>query len=186
MSIVDTVFSPLYGKPCWSVRISLGNSLSFEFGDPRLIIREPKVPKREVSEEVQRHFARREVKVRGSWHLWVSFSGWRFYQQDKEIGTSITPEEELNAVITEIDGQALQKVTVEVDGVTAFRFDLGGLLETYPVIHPEDTPETMDCWTLFEPSGKALTLRKDVKYLYESRKAWTQETDWLPLFPKTA
>ncbi len=171
MSIVDTVFMPLYGKPCWSVRLSLGKSLSFEFGDPRLIIREPKVPKREVSENVRRYFARRQVKVKGLWHLWVSFSGWRFYQHDKEIGTSITPEDELKAVINEIDGQALQKVTVETDGVTTFQFDLGGLLETYPVIHPDDTPETMSCWTLFEPTGMTLTLRKDVKYCHKLGKA---------------
>jgi hypothetical protein len=92
----------------------------------------------------------------------------------------------VNRVIALVDGQALIKVVVEETGVTTFQFDLGGLLETYPFIEPDDIPETMDCWTLFEPSGKALTLTKEVKYLYKSSKAWSRESDYLPLFPKTA
>ena len=184
MSIIDDVFTPLYGKPCWSVHLGLGTSLEFNFGDPHIEIREPINPKNSYTAKVRRYLSRREVQVQGSWRLWISFCGWRFYNHEREIGTSIASKRAVNRVIELVDGQALIKVIVEETGVTTFQFDLGGLLETYPVIDPDDIPETMDCWTLFEPSGKAFTLTKDVKYLYKSSKALSRDSDYLPLYPK--
>jgi len=184
MSIIDDVFMPIYGKPCWSVQPSLGSSLNFNFGDPRLVIKEPREPKPSASTEANRRRARREVSVRGAWQLWISFCGWRFYSHDDEIGTSISPKDDIDKVIAEVDGQALVQVVVEEDGVTIFKFDLGGWLETYPVVTPDDSEETMDCWTLFEPSGMAFTLRKDGKYLHKPGKARSTDEDWLALFPK--
>jgi hypothetical protein len=186
MSIIDDVFAPIYGKPCWSVQPGLGSSLQFNFGDPRLVIREPREPKSSASAEANRRRAHREVRVRGAWYLWISFCGWRFYNHDEEIGSSISSKDVINKVISEVDGQALVQVVVEEEGGTIFKFDLGGWLETYPVITLDDFRETMDCWTLFEPSGMAFTLRKDVRYLYKLGKAVSKEQDWLPLFPKTA
>ncbi len=186
MCIIDDIFTPLYGIPCWSVRSSLGSLLNFEFGEPHLEIREPGTPKPSASARVRRILARREIDVRGEWGLWIEFCGWRFYNNEKEIGSSISSKRAVNRVITEVEGQSLVNVTVEGDGVTVFKFDLGGWLETYPVIVPDENPETMDCWSLFEPSGYVFSLRKDIKYCYKSSKSLITEDDYLFLFPKTA
>jgi hypothetical protein len=185
MSIIDDVFAPLYGKPCWSVQPGIGSFLTFEFGEPYLKIREPKEARISTSPKVRRRLARRDVSVRGAWHLWISFCGWRFYLHDKEIGSSIASKRVIKRVAAEVDGQALIKVTVEEDGVTAFQFDLGGYLETYPFISTDELPDEMDCWTLFEPTGKALTLRMDIKYCYKSSRKPCHDEDWFHLFPKT-
>jgi hypothetical protein len=186
LSIIDDVFTPLYGKPCWSVRSNLGSMLDFEFGDPHLIIRGPTTPRSSASARVRQDLARREIKVRGAWHLWIEFCGWRYYQNDKEIGTSISSKRVINRIITEVDGQSLVNVMVEEDGATAFNFDLGGLLETYPVIDPDGDQDTMDSWTLFEPNGYFFTLRKDIKYCHKLDNFLTTEEDYKLLFPKLA
>jgi hypothetical protein len=38
-------FSKLYGLPCWDVKPGLFPSLTLEFGEPHLDIREPEPPK---------------------------------------------------------------------------------------------------------------------------------------------
>jgi hypothetical protein len=160
--------------------------LDFEFGEPHLKIREPRTPRPSASAQVRRDLARRDVKVRGAWHLWIQFCGWRFYNNDREIGTSISSQRIIKRVITALDGQALVNVTVEEDGGTVFKFDLGGWFETYPVITPDDDRDTMDSWTIFEPNGYIFTLRKDIKYCHKLDDFLTTEEDYKPLFPKTA
>ncbi len=182
LTIIDEVFSPIYGLPCWSVRSSLGSMLKFEFGEPYLKIREPSVPKRSVSARVRCNLARREVEVRGTWRLWLEFCGWRFYNNDRDIGTSISSARIIKRVIAEVNGQALTNVAVEQDGATIFKFDLGGWLEAYPFIEPDDDRDTMDSWTLFQPNGFFFTLRKDGKYCHKLDDFKTTEEDYKPLF----
>jgi hypothetical protein len=182
-NIIEERFSLIYGKPCWQVYSLMGSSIKLNFGKPYLRIQKLRTPKRPVSEKVREAVVRRKVTVRGEWHLWLSFCGWRYYQNEVEIGSSVSSNDLIQNVVKDIDGQILLNVQINTDGVTTFQFYLGGYLKTYPNNHPVDTRELMDCWTLFEPSGKSLTLRRDVMYCYKSSRALILPDDWLSVFP---
>lgn len=57
-------FAPLIGVPCWGVERGQGSMLSFHFGEPRLVIREPYVS-HSASAKIQASAARRLVKPVG-------------------------------------------------------------------------------------------------------------------------
>ena len=54
VSIINDIFQPLYGKPCWQVKQGYGSFLTFEFGEPHLHIREPRQVSDQVSEKVKK------------------------------------------------------------------------------------------------------------------------------------
>jgi hypothetical protein len=54
-------FAPLIGSPAWFVRKGYGSSLTMEFGNPHLVIRQPKAASPQVSDHVRRALARRLV-----------------------------------------------------------------------------------------------------------------------------
>jgi hypothetical protein len=69
--IIEDVFIPIYGKPCWQFQQGYGSFLTLEFGEPHLHIREPWQAGAQASDKLQKHAARRLVSVHGDWHLWV-------------------------------------------------------------------------------------------------------------------
>jgi hypothetical protein len=183
MSIVDEIFDPVLGKPAWNVQHTISSCLDFEFGEPHLEIREPREAKPGASKRVQRYLARREVKVRGAWHLWIEWGEWRAFSQGKLIGDSSSSKRILKKVASELDGQALVRVTVTGQAHTNFEFDLGGKLEISPGAFDDKLPEMNSEWSLSEPTGKAFTLRFDGCYCHKSERKWIRPEDWLPLCP---
>jgi hypothetical protein len=81
-------FAPLIGLPAWFVRKGYGSSLTMEFGNPHLEIRQPKAASPQVSDQVRRALARRLVLPRGDWHLWIYCCHWRVLAEDREIACS--------------------------------------------------------------------------------------------------
>ncbi len=43
MEMLDKVFAPVFGKPCWNVEAVAGSCLALEFGEMCLWIRNPRV-----------------------------------------------------------------------------------------------------------------------------------------------
>lgn len=182
MSIVDDIFNPILGKPAWNVQYGIGSFLTFEFGDPHLVIREPREAKPGASRSVQRHLARRWIRVRGAWHLWIEHGEWRAYNLGKIIGDSNSSKRILKKIASQFDGQALVRASVSEQADTCFEFDLGGILEVFPGTPDVELPEMNDQWSLFEPTGKVFTLRFDGYYCHKSGQKLICPEDWLPLF----
>lgn len=61
-NIIDQVFQPVYEQPCWNVQPGIGSFLTLEFGQPHLIIHEPREPQ---SSQARETTARRLVYPRG-------------------------------------------------------------------------------------------------------------------------
>lgn len=162
MSIIDDIFQPLYGKPSWQVKQGYGSFLTFEFGEPKLHITEPREPSKEASEKLRKRWARRHVYIHGEWHLWVYVCNWYAFHQGKELAHNESTNKVIKNALLELDGQALTSVTVNKSFVSIFEFDLGGRLEVIP--NYNDFEEADDLWLLYEPSGNVFTLRSDRKY----------------------
>jgi hypothetical protein len=177
--LIDKVFQPIIGKPCWQVQQGIGSFLTFEFGEPRLHIREPRQASEQASESVKRNAARRSIYVHGDWHLWVYICSWRIYLHDQELANDHLNRRAIKKAINELDGQAPTKVTISQDLRTTFEFDLGGRLETFPNI--EDFDRDVDLWLLYEPSGDVFTLRADGYYHHAPGNTLPQDYDWKPL-----
>lgn len=169
---IETVFAKLYGKPCWNVTKGLGSFLTFEFGKPRLEIREPRKPKPDASPAVKRAMARRRINVRGEWHLWIYCCDWGVFDGDQLIG-DCSRTRRINRAAALLDGQKLMNVEIIPRGCrTVFEFDLGGILETKPYNRTDEQ------WMLFDPSGKVLTLRADKKYSYTPSDPCDTDENW--------
>ena len=162
MSIIDNVFQPVLGKPCWQVEQGYGSFLTFEFGEPHLRIQEPRKASEQASEKLRKRWARRHVFVYGEWHLWVYICDWRIFLNDEEIANDSSTRKIIKNALLEIDGQVLTSVTIKKSYVSVFEFDLGGRLEIIPNL--VDYEKTDELWLLYEASGNVFTLRADGKY----------------------
>ena len=156
--VFEKVFSRIYGKPCWQVRPGHGTFLTFEFGRPHLDVREPIATTKRAAARVRARLARRSVSVHGDWHLWICCCRWEVLNHGKRVGDSSRKATVRRAAET-LDGQKLTQVSIAPRKMECvFRFDLGGMLRTYP-----DDKES-EQWLLYEPSHKVLVLRADGRY----------------------
>ena len=90
MTVIDTIFQPIYGKKCWNVENGWGSFLTFEFGEPHFkVVREPYSSKSQKP-RVIRQAARRLVSIYGDWKLWIKYCEWSFYRNDVFIGNLLS------------------------------------------------------------------------------------------------
>jgi hypothetical protein len=164
-NLVDQVFQPVYGLPCWNVDYGVGSFLTLEFGQPHLRIEEPRESKSQSS-RVRKLSARRHVFLHGDWHLWLQFCEWHVYTGNKLIGDSAlesSSKRRIARAARELDGQQLLQVTIDPShGTSVMTFDLGSRLETKPY-----EPNSIQ-WMLYEWNGKVLTYCANGRLRYAS------------------
>ena len=158
---VTRAFKPMLGLPAWGGMKGQGSMMSFEFGAPRLTIREPyrsECP----SVEVRKSAARRHVRPRGEWFLFVCSCEWRVLSGEEQVASSASEASAIEQAVRDLDGQKLIAVEVNpVDGTSQFRFDLGGALSTWPA-----GGETDEQWCLHMRHGQAFGYRGDGHYCH--------------------
>lgn len=162
MAIIDEVFAPIYGKPSWQVRQGFGSFLTFEFGEPHLVIREPIHASSDATAKTRKHLAQRQVTIHGDWHLWLYLSDWRILSEGKWLAHSESTRQQIRKATSILDGQAIVRVSVTRRLLTTFEFDLGGRVEARP--NTKAYGQDSDLWLLYEPSGLVFTLRADGQY----------------------
>ena len=160
--------------PCWGVKRGYGSFLTLEFGRPQLSIREP-YHTDSKSRFLRKWAARRFIKVRGDWHLWIYCCDWGVFDGSCLVGDSSSRRRSDRAA-RYLNGQKLVNSRVVLRGMrTVFEFDLGGRLETKPY------DRTSEQWMLYEPNGNVLTVRADKHYTYGSGKRPPDRMRWLPI-----
>lgn len=167
-------FAPLIGVPCWGVERGQGSMLSFQFGEPRLSIREPFVSTSPLA-EMRASAARRRVKPVGAWCLFVVCCRWR------ASGTISADDESthdrIEAAARELSGQRLMRFECDAAAHRAtFRFDLGTTLETWPY-EDDDSGEQ---WSLYRPDGNVLTYRADGAVSLDPGDTHPDRVKWIP------
>jgi hypothetical protein len=172
--IFETVFKEIYGKPCWLVKRGHGSFLTFEFGDPHLEIREPEVPKENVTGSLRQLMRSRKVFIHGDWHLWIYCCAWKVFRGKELVGDS-SAKVAIRHAANFLDGQKLVGFSLRPYRVQcAFEFDLGGRLETRPYDRQSEQ------WLFYDHRPHmVLTLRADGYYQYgrsdvPPAKNWTQ------------
>ncbi len=178
MSIIDDVFQPIYGKPCWQVE-QVGSVLHLEFGEPHLEIWEPRKASKGASKKVRKIFALRQVSVRGEWHFHTWMCDWRIMLHGKEAANISSGRRIIRAAISELDGQALVRVTMKKNLGLKLKFDLGGTLETIP--NPKEDGTSSELWILFQPSGYVFAMRGDGYYCHMPSDTAYPDEIWRPL-----
>lgn len=149
-------FAPLIGLPCCGVERGQGSMLSFEFGEPRLVIREPFVSA-SPSAEMRASAARRRVRPVGDWHLFVFCCRWRATASGTLLAEDESAQDRIEVAVRDFDGQRLTRFALDAaERRATFGFDLGAVLETWP--YADDDGEQ---WSLYRPDGRVLTYRAD-------------------------
>ncbi len=177
-NVFRKAFGKIYGKPCWGVKQGYGSFLTFEFGEPHLVIYEPVVASRTASSEVRENLAKRRAFARGQWHLWIYCCDWQVLSCGKRMGDSST-DARIRRAADCLSGQKLVRFSIRPQSLQCiFEFDLGGTLKTSPYKKDDKAREQ---WLLYEPSKKVLVLRADGHYKYVRSDVPENEGDWKPL-----
>lgn len=157
-SIFERVFRNIYGKPCWGVKQGYGSFLTFEFGKPHLVVREPIAGGKEASAKVRKSLARRLAYPRGQWHLWLYCCDWVVLARGRRVGDS-SSDVRIRRAAEFLNGQKLVRFSISPRKFQCvFEFDLGGAVITRPY------DKESEQWLLYEPSGKVLVLHADGYY----------------------
>jgi hypothetical protein len=171
-------FTPVIGLPAWNVRKGHGSFLTLELGPPHLVVREPIVTSPGADEAVRAALRRRRVHPRGAWHLWIYCCQWRALANGTEVAWSEASDDQIDAAAAELDGQVLTAVTADpLLGTSAFSFDLGGSLHTWP----HSGARKDEQWMLYMESGEVFAYRGDGCYSLEPGSAPVGEEVWHPL-----
>lgn len=180
-SVLEDIFSPIYGKPCWNVEQGYASFLTLEFGEPQLRVKEPRKASKQAPESVKRRWARRFVYVRGQWHLWLYACNWKIIILGEEKASHRSSKLAIRKAAVEINGEKLIRVVVDKSFITTFEFDLGGKIICTP---SRSFGKNFDLWLFYEPSGKVFTLRTDGKYSYTLGNTSSRREKWVNLFEK--
>ena len=172
---LERSFRKLYGMPCWNVKQGYGSFLTLEFGEPHLVVREPRTPTRKTSKRVRESLARRLVYLRGDWHLWIYCCDWAIYDRRQQIVTSEGPKRKIKQAADFLNGQALQDASFHYRGCrSVLTFDLGGRLVV------GSRPPDYEAWLLYEPTGKVLTLKADKTFSHHPSDTSPDSVAWRP------
>jgi hypothetical protein len=101
-----TTVASLIGLPCWGVEHVHGSILSFEFGSPRLFVREPYVST-SSSPGLRASAARRVVKPVGEWNHFVFCCHWRVVTAGEVLADDDSLPAQIEAAAQAMDGQRL-------------------------------------------------------------------------------
>ena len=166
---VDAFIGPLLGLPAWGVKQGHGSFLTFEFGQPKLEVGKPR--------QSDERGSRRTAYVHGEWHLWIYCCNWRASQDGAELAWSEDATEAIGRAVGRLNGQKLIGVDVApAEGSSTFKFDLGGVLETWPY---GDDP-TDEQWIILSAT-EAFAYRADGFYKRDPSDTPPDQERWLPL-----
>lgn len=165
MEQIKDPFDRLIGMLVWQVRRGHGSFLTMEFGTPHLSVREPIITKRDSSERVQRHLARRRVSVYGDWHFWVQYGEWKLVTADDILDSNDCAGSARDQCLGGLEGQRLLSVDVDKTANSwSLNFDLAGALHIWP---STEIPE--DLWGLYIWNGNIISCQNDGKLVVEKR-----------------
>ena len=146
MQQIQNLFAPLLGQLAWNVRCGHGSLLTFEFGNPHIVIREPIIASPGRDAKVRRALRRRRVYVVGDWHLWIQYCDWKISVADGSVDSD-SDGLSSNECLLDLEGQHLVSVTNgSLPNSCKFEFDRGGVLELWPSSEYEPTD---NMWTLY-------------------------------------
>jgi len=156
---------PILGLTSWGVKQGYGSFLTFEFGQPKLEIREHTSKRR------------RSAYVQGDWHLWIYCCHWRILQDGEQIAWSEDAPAQILQGTDLLNGQNwLELDVLPQQGRSTFSFDLGGLLETWPY----GSDQSDEQWKIYS-NTEVFTYNASGSYAREPVETRPEEVSWLPL-----
>jgi len=168
MNPLDSFTLPMIGHVAWGTKQGYGSFVTIEFGEPELKIHEWHSDERGL---------RREAYVQGQWHIWIYCCEWRVFVDDQAIAWSEDGREDIARATANLDGQKLSKIAVFPSaGRSRFEFDLGGIVETWPV---GDDPTT-EQWYIYGPDS-VFAYRADGQYSLQPADTPREMTRWQSL-----
>lgn len=148
-------FLKLTGMIGWSVKRGHGTYITIEFGDPHLVVREPKNAINQDSFLID-IFRRRHVVTAGDWSLWIRDARWSISAFDRRANSG-SDDAAIDEVLRDLDGQKVSEVKFST--ALMIEFDLGGKLELGFSVFPNDPSSFL--WTLSQYEGQNVSMQND-------------------------
>ena len=173
------------GLPCWQVRWDGQVGLDMNFGEPHMVVRQPRKSD-SSSARVRALFARRAVFLRGT-HALVAYPGcWRLRTSDGAVVRESHSVKRLNSAVGRLSGEIPVGLAIDpFTGRSEFFFDLGGRVSVRwpPGVAIDDDAEL---WSMHSRS-RYVAVFAGGRYATGSRRVAAEErkpfhaTTWLVL-----
>jgi hypothetical protein len=158
------VLSSLVGEYIWSVRCVDDRILRLDFGNPRLVIHEPRNATT-TSDAVFNALSRRVVTPRGRWHLFVEDGAWSVSANKFHCGRFDCDQLNIEKCLGQLDGQKLISVNyIHADQYWVFKFDLSGELIIKNYLEFNNNSQ----WIIFSEEGWHLSFVKPDNIVIET------------------
>lgn len=126
-TILRDYLRPLLVQPAWHGVAGYGSWLRLNFGNPSLVVTEPRP---NASLESMRH---RLAIVEGAFQLWIEMGAWTLHQPGRRMVHSGSTRYRMQQAVAALEGQILvDLVCTHAPLKTTFLFDEGSVLEVYP------------------------------------------------------
>jgi hypothetical protein len=165
---LNDLFAGVLGQIVWQANTGFGNSITLEFGQPQLRIREPLNPATTEPNSVLGRLRRRSVVLSGMYHLWVQNCTWEITDPTQLIQNPTNSEEKIFSEIELLNGQYLKAVISDLrQQRLTFEFDLGSkLLLSFP-----ESRADSDILELFGPTNTFALSMSENSFFAEMRDA---------------
>jgi hypothetical protein len=118
----EQALARLAGLPSWLVEKGHGSFITLEFGQPELIIREPRMMHTMI-EGAPSEAMRRLTSVRGQWHLMIDYCQWSLTLDGIPLADDESDDQRMHRALRVLNGQAITGISIDpVDATTRFSF----------------------------------------------------------------
>jgi hypothetical protein len=180
MHPIADLIRPAAGEPCWLVQCGYGSFVTMEFGDPQVEIGRPKLMPVDIDGAPERTL-KRSAFVHGDSHLWIYCCRWSITLEGRQLAHNESDDITMNRALAVLNGQILTAVEIGPDSRTAFSFDLGCMLLTYPAPAGTYDNEPVEQWLWYSGAGQVATVRGDGTYSLTQRDTIPEEERWQPI-----
>lgn len=153
---IDLILRGLVGELVWSAKRGYGTFLTMEFGQPHMVVREPK-PSTNNDALVANILRRRRVTIVGDTSLWIRDSEWSLSSEMGVVDLN-SSDTAVEAALQNLDGQKLVDAK-RSNAHTLLEFDLGAVFRLGDTIFLDEPTSVL--WTLYRYENSAISLLRD-------------------------
>jgi hypothetical protein len=155
LQTVDDMLQLLVGQFVWSIRRTVGTSITMQFGEPHRLVREPRQTTESTDEVVKRILGRRLVSIKGDFSFSIRDAQWSIVAKDRAVNWESSEALVQKMITYHLDGQKLLSAVRGFDD-TVLEFDLGTTMRLGKSIFPADMTSVL--WVIRRWGGSSVGL----------------------------
>jgi hypothetical protein len=144
--VVDEIFAPIVGLPCWGTKRIIGNIVSLEFG----IVTKPAMPSpvslRRAAANPGANIPIKILPPGGEWNFSLLSAGWVIEVNAMAVSSAVSTDAEIEVALEQLNGQILAGTEWIASNQLILSFRDGACIKTG--MSSDSDPDCMVWWLL--------------------------------------